>query len=142
LQALSAKLSSSGDIRDAVALYNAMRSRRRRRRIGRGSRLDPLLRRFDTSGKSPAYLHHRKNSKARAGRPAAGFSLGLLESDGSRGRIILLESASRKASRRAAVRALFFPTRRILKEKAAMTAYLISLSLLGLVAIAVWDGFS
>lgn len=28
---------------------------------------------FDTSGKSPAYLHHRKNSKARAGKPAAGF---------------------------------------------------------------------
>jgi hypothetical protein len=28
---------------------------------------------FDTSGKSPAYLHHRKNSQARAGKPAAGF---------------------------------------------------------------------
>jgi hypothetical protein len=28
---------------------------------------------FDTSGKSPAYLHHRKNSKARAGKSAAGF---------------------------------------------------------------------
>jgi hypothetical protein len=28
---------------------------------------------FDTSGKSPAYLHHRKNRKARAGKPAAGF---------------------------------------------------------------------
>jgi hypothetical protein len=26
------------------------------------------------SGKSPAYLHHRKNFKARAGKPAAGFS--------------------------------------------------------------------
>jgi hypothetical protein len=29
-----------------------------------------------------------------------------------------------------------------LEESAEMTAYLISLSLLGLVAIAVWDGFS
>jgi hypothetical protein len=28
---------------------------------------------FDTSGKSPAYLHHRNNTKARAGKPAAGF---------------------------------------------------------------------
>lgn len=28
---------------------------------------------FDTSGKSPAYLHHRENSKARAGKPAAVF---------------------------------------------------------------------
>jgi hypothetical protein len=29
---------------------------------------------FDTSGKSPAYLHHRKNSKSpRRGNPAAGF---------------------------------------------------------------------
>ncbi|CAN0479072.1 unnamed protein product, partial [Phaeothamnion confervicola] len=32
-----------------------------------------LFNTFDTSGKSPAYLHHRKNSKARAGKPAAGF---------------------------------------------------------------------
>jgi len=28
---------------------------------------------FDTSGKSPAYLHHRKNSKARAGETGRGF---------------------------------------------------------------------
>jgi hypothetical protein len=28
---------------------------------------------FDTSGKSPAYLHHRRNQKARAGKSAAGF---------------------------------------------------------------------
>jgi hypothetical protein len=28
---------------------------------------------FDTSGKSPAYRHHRKNIRARAGKPAAGF---------------------------------------------------------------------
>jgi hypothetical protein len=28
---------------------------------------------FDTSGKSPAYPHHRKNFRARAGKPAAGF---------------------------------------------------------------------
>jgi hypothetical protein len=29
--------------------------------------------RFDTSGKSPAYLHRRKIFKARAGKPVAGF---------------------------------------------------------------------
>jgi hypothetical protein len=34
---------------------------------------DPLPHEFDTSGKSPAYLHHRKNFEARAGKPAAGF---------------------------------------------------------------------
>jgi hypothetical protein len=28
---------------------------------------------FDTSGKSPAYLHHRKNFRARAGKLASGF---------------------------------------------------------------------
>jgi hypothetical protein len=28
---------------------------------------------FDTSGKSPAYLHHRKNFRARAGKLVAGF---------------------------------------------------------------------
>jgi hypothetical protein len=28
---------------------------------------------FDTSGKSPAYLHHRKNFRAGAGKPAAGI---------------------------------------------------------------------
>jgi hypothetical protein len=28
---------------------------------------------FDTSGKSPAYLHHRKKFGARAGKSAAGF---------------------------------------------------------------------
>jgi hypothetical protein len=31
------------------------------------------FKKFDTSGKSPAYLHHRKNFRACAGKPAAGF---------------------------------------------------------------------
>jgi hypothetical protein len=31
------------------------------------------LKEIDTSGKSPAYVQHRKNSKARAGKPVAGF---------------------------------------------------------------------
>src|SRR5450759_3003223 len=31
------------------------------------------VRYLDTSGKSPAYHHHRKNFRARAGKPAAGF---------------------------------------------------------------------
>ena len=60
LQALSAKLLSSGDIRDAVALYYkiepAVGDDRRQERS-----LDPLSKIFDTSGKSPAYLQHRKN---------------------------------------------------------------------------------
>jgi hypothetical protein len=102
----------------------------------RGRNSDPLPIIFDTSGKSPAYLHHRKSFESPRRETGRGlFHWGFFESDGSRGRTILPESASRKASRRAAVRALF--TRR-----AEMTAYLISLSLLGLVAIAVWDGFS
>jgi hypothetical protein len=35
---------------------------------------------FDTSGKSPAYVQHRKKFYARAGKPAAGF----FESGGGR----------------------------------------------------------
>jgi hypothetical protein len=31
------------------------------------------LKKFDTSGKSPAHIQHRKNWRARAGKPAAGF---------------------------------------------------------------------
>jgi hypothetical protein len=40
---------------------------------------DLLPKKFDTSGKSPAYLHHRKNFRARAGKPAAGFFAGSRE---------------------------------------------------------------
>jgi hypothetical protein len=40
--------------------------------------------RFDTSGKSPAYLHRRKIFKARAGKPVAGFFNPLSKSDGGR----------------------------------------------------------
>jgi hypothetical protein len=38
--------------------------------------LQRAAKRFDTSGKSPAYLHHRKNFKARAGNRSRAFSLG------------------------------------------------------------------
>jgi hypothetical protein len=61
---------------------------------------------FDTSGKSPAYLHHRKNFRARARRLAAGF----FESDGSRifraCHSSHVSSSSQDASRRAAVRTI------------------------------------
>jgi hypothetical protein len=43
-----------------------------------GSELLP--KKFDTSGKSPVYLHHRKNFEARAGKSAAGFFAGSRES--------------------------------------------------------------
>jgi hypothetical protein len=44
------------------------------RRLSPGSRFHrQFFNTFDTSGKSPAYCHHRKNSRARAGKPAAGF---------------------------------------------------------------------
>jgi hypothetical protein len=33
----------------------------------------PLPKSFDTSSKSPAYTQYRKNFRARAGKPAAGF---------------------------------------------------------------------
>jgi hypothetical protein len=36
-------------------------------------RTTATFKKFDTSGKSRAYLHHSKNFKARAGKPAAGF---------------------------------------------------------------------
>jgi hypothetical protein len=45
---------------------------------------------FDTSGKSPAYRHHRKSSGARAERSAAGFFIG----------IFLLEFPNRTAAAR------------------------------------------
>ncbi|WP_154072590.1 hypothetical protein [Bradyrhizobium erythrophlei] len=37
------------------------------------SRRRTIWKKFDSSGKSPAYLHHRKNFRARAGKLAAGF---------------------------------------------------------------------
>ena len=57
------------------------RPRRRFRDLNRGVGGEdrrPLSKKFDTSGKSPAYLHHRKNFRARAGKPAAGFLIWIL----------------------------------------------------------------
>jgi hypothetical protein len=47
--------------------------------------LSPIQKRFDTSGKSPAFLHHRKNCKSprRENRQRA-FAFGFPESDGGR----------------------------------------------------------
>jgi len=46
-----------------------------RRCRGLTRRLRPFPKRFDTSGKSPAYPHHRKSCKSPRRRPAAGFLL-------------------------------------------------------------------
>jgi hypothetical protein len=56
---------------------------------------------FDTSGKSPAYLHHRKNCRARAGKPAAGFFNRTAAAFATH----YLLSVARRVCKRAAVRA-------------------------------------
>jgi hypothetical protein len=97
LQALEAKLLSSGNIRDAVALYNARKSGRRRDTIY----LAP-------SGKSPAYLQHRKNCKSPRRETGRGFfHSSFLNRTAAAGATSSHASASRQASQRAAVRALY-----------------------------------
>jgi hypothetical protein len=59
---------------------------------------------LDTSGKSPAYLHHRKNFKARAGKPAAGFFNRTAAAFFRACHSSHVGSSSQDASRRAAVR--------------------------------------
>jgi hypothetical protein len=68
---------------------------------------------FDTSGKSPTYIHQRKIfQKARAGKPAAGvFIWSLRNRTAAAGASISSSSASRQASKRAAVRAYILPAR-------------------------------
>jgi hypothetical protein len=56
---------------------------------------------FDRSGKSPAYLHHRKNFRARAGKPAAGFFNRTAAAFATH----YLLSVARRVCKRAAVRA-------------------------------------
>jgi hypothetical protein len=52
-----------------AALFAIARSKAKKQ----SSRRRTIWKKFDTSGKSPAYLHHRKNFGARAGKLAAGF---------------------------------------------------------------------
>jgi hypothetical protein len=70
---------------------------------------------FDTSGKSPAYLHHRKNCKSPRRETGSGFFIGNLESGfpnrtaaAFHGRTILPKQriVARRASKRAAVRTI------------------------------------
>jgi hypothetical protein len=59
---------------------------------------------LDTSGKSPAYHHHRKNFKARAGKLAAGFLNRTAAAFFGACHSSHVGSSSQDASRRAAVR--------------------------------------
>jgi hypothetical protein len=104
-----------------------------------------------TSGKSPAYVHHRKNS-ARAGKSVAGFLI--RTAIRIHGRIHPAASAlPPDAPPRVAVRTSYLAPAFARPcshpaittnhhEGASMTAYLISFSLAGLIAIAVWEALS
>jgi hypothetical protein len=59
---------------------------------------------LDTSGKSPAYLHHRKNFGARAGKLVAGFLNRTAAAFFGACHSSHVSSSSQDASRRAAVR--------------------------------------
>ena len=62
---------------------------------------------FDTSGKSPAYCHHRENLKARAGETGRGLFRLHFQSDGGRtSRRLILPTPSPKRRKRAAVRTI------------------------------------
>jgi hypothetical protein len=61
---------------------------------------------LDTSGKSPAYHHHRKNFKARAGKLAAGFLNRTAAAFFGACHSSYVSSSSQDVSRRAAVRTI------------------------------------
>jgi hypothetical protein len=97
-----ARIAEPGAGKPAAGFFNgaAVSSLRRAKRRGNPAVVQ-RTEEFDTSGKSPAYLHHRKNFRARAGKPAAGFFNRTAAAFATH----YLLSVARRVCKRAAVRA-------------------------------------
>jgi hypothetical protein len=106
------------------------------------------LKGFDTSGKSPAYIHHRSNLSPRreTGRGLFASSFlksGFLNRTAVRiSRPFISPMTAPRRSKRPSAPPSEPSTNLMAYPEDGMTAYLISLALAGLVAIAVWEGLS